>query len=360
MKHAFRRSLVVVLVIVALLVAARLALPYVVKDYLNRKMDRMGDYHGQIADIDIHLWRGAYSIDGLRIDKVTGKVPVPFFAAATTDIALSWRALSHGTVRGRVEFDQASLNFVDGEGKATGQSGQGVDWRQKLEMLLPIRLDEVRVRRSQVTFHNFVSKPKVDLKMTDVDATVVNLTNADRSHGRRVADLDASAKVLGNAPLKAKASFDPLAPQLLDFTFALQVSDIELKRLNDLARAYAKLDFAGGHGTFVMQLEAKDGALDGYAKPLLHDVQIFSWKQDVEEEHKNPLRVAWEAIAQGVTSLFKNHQQDQFATRVPISGRIDNKDVSTWGAIVGVLHNAFVQAYSPKLEDLKPAPAKKD
>jgi hypothetical protein len=360
MKHAFRRSLVVVLVIVALLVAARLALPYVVKDYLNRKMDRMGDYHGQIADIDIHLWRGAYSIDGLRIDKVTGKVPVPFFAAATTDIALSWRALSHGTVRGRVEFDQASLNFVDGEGKATGQSGQGVDWRQKLEMLLPIRLDEVRVHRSQVTFHNFVSKPKVDLKMTDVDATVVNLTNADRSHGRRVADLDASAKVLGNAPLKAKASFDPLAPQLLDFTFALQVSDIELKRLNDLARAYAKLDFAGGHGTFVMQLEAKDGALDGYAKPLLHDVQIFSWKQDVEEEHKNPLRVAWEAIAQGVTSLFKNHQQDQFATRVPISGRIDNKDVSTWGAIVGVLHNAFVQAYSPKLEDLKPAPAKKD
>ncbi|HEV2621443.1 MAG TPA: DUF748 domain-containing protein [Frateuria sp.] len=360
MKPVFRRSLVVALVIVVLLVTARVALPYVVKDYLNRKMDRMGDYHGHIADIDIHLWRGAYSIDALRIDKVTGKVPVPFFAAATTDIALSWRALTHGTVRGRVEFDQASLNFVDGEGKAAGQSGKGVDWRQKLEMLLPIRLDEVRVHRGEVTFHNFVSRPKVDLKMTDVDATVINLTNADRSQGRRVADLDASAKVLGNAPLTAKASFDPLAPRLLDFTFALSVTDIELTRLNDLARAYAKLDFAGGHGTFVMQLEAKNGALDGYAKPLLHDVQIFSWKQDVEEEHKNPLRIAWEAIAQGITSLFKNHKQDQFATRVPISGRIDNKDVSTWGAIVGVLHNAFVQAYSPKLEDLKPAPAKKD
>ena len=358
MKHIARRTLIGVLVIVALLVAARIALPYVVKDYLNRKMDRMGDYHGHVADVDIHLWRGAYSLTDLRIDKVDGKLPVPFFSAAMTDIALSWRALSHGTVRGRVEFDQASVNFVDGGGKAAGQSGKGVDWRQQLQQLLPIQLDELVVRNSQVTFNNFVSKPRVDLKVTDINGTVANLTNADRSKGRRVADLDAAAKVLGTAPLMAKASFDPLAREMLDFTFTLRVNDIQLKQLNDLARAYAKLDFAGGHGTFVMQLEAKDGALNGYAKPLLHDVQIFSWKQDVEEEGKNPLQVAWEAVASGVTWLFKNHAKDQFATRVPISGRIDNKNISAWGAIIGVLHNAFVQAYTPKLEDLKPAPEK--
>ena len=360
MKHAYRRTLIGVLVLIALLVAARLALPYVVKDYLNRKMDRMGDYHGHVADVDIHLWRGAYSLGDLRIDKVDGKLPVPFFSAVTTDIAVSWRALTHGTIRGRVEFDQASLNFVDGQDKGASQSGKGVDWRQQLEMLLPIRLDELTVHNSQVTFHNFVSQPKVDLKMTAVDATVVNLSNADRSQGRQVADLNATAKVLGDAPMLAKASFDPLDERLKDFDFTLRISEIELKRLNDLARAYAKLDFAGGHGTFVMQLKARDGQLDGYAKPLLHDVQIFSWKQDVEEEGKNPLRIAWEAVAQGLTSLFKNHAKDQFATRVPISGRIDNKDVSAWAAIVGVLHNAFVQAYTPKLEDLKPAPEKKD
>lgn len=360
MKHVARRTLIIVLVIVVLLVVARIALPYVVKDYLNRKMDRMGDYHGHVADVGIHLWRGAYSLGDLRVDKVDGKLPVPFFSAGNTDIALSWRAITHGRIRGRVEFDQASLNFVDGEDKAAGQSGKGVDWRQQLEMLLPIDIDELTVRNSQITFNNFVSKPKVDLKMTDVSATATNLTNADRSAGRRVADFNATAKVLGDAPLMAKASFDPLAKRLADFTFTLRMSDIELKRLNDLARAYAKLDFAGGHGTFVMQLEARDGALSGYAKPLLHDVQIFSWKQDVEEEHKNPLRVAWEALAQGVTWIFKNHDKDQFATRIPISGRIDDKNVSTWSAIVGVLHNAFVQAYTPKLEDLKPAPEKKD
>jgi len=355
MRTAYRRGLITVVVVVVLLVAARLALPYVVKNYLNRHMDRMGDYHGQVADVGIHLWRGAYSIEGLRIDKVSGKVPVPLFAAAHTDLSISWRALTHGTLRGRVEFDHATLNFVDGSGKADGQTGKGVNWRDQLEALLPIRIDELTVHDSAVTFHNFVSKPPVDLKMTDVNGTVTNLSNADRRAGQRVADLHVTAKVLGDAPLQADANLDPLERNG-DFKFSLKISGIQLTRLNDLARAYAKLDFAGGNGDFVMQLEAKDGQLNGYAKPLLHGIKIFSWKQDVEQDHKNPLQVAWEAVAQGVTALFKNHEKDQFATRVPISGRIDNKDISTWQAIVGVLHNAFVKAYTPQLEGLKPAP----
>jgi uncharacterized protein involved in outer membrane biogenesis len=274
MRHLARRTVIVVLAIVALLVVARLVLPYVVKDYLNRRMDRMGDYHGHVADVDIHLWRGAYSLGDLRIEKVDGKLPVPFFSAATTDIAVSWRALTHGTVRARVEFDHASLNFVDGGDKAPSQAGTGVDWRRQLEGLVPIRLDEVKVHDSQVTFHNFVSHPKVDMKMTDVEATAVNLSNASRSQGRRPADLDATAKVLGNAPLMLKANFDPLDERLRDFTLALRIRDIQLQRLNDLARAYARLDFAGGQGTFVMQLEAQAGRHIGSPMQVLHDVKV--------------------------------------------------------------------------------------
>ncbi len=357
MKPALRRTSGWLLVVVALLLVARLALPYVVKDYLNRHMERMGEYHGQLADVSIHLWRGAYSIEGLRVDKVSGKLPVPLFAAAHSDISLSWRALTHGRLRGKVVFEHATVNFVDGKGKAGGQTGKGVNWRAQLQMLMPMQLDELTVHDSAVTFHNFVSNPPVDLKMTNVEGTVLNLTNADRRQGRRVATLKATAKVLQDAPLETSASFDPLE-QRGDFRIDLKIIGIQLTRLNDLARAYAKLDFAGGSGDFVLQLEAKEGQLDGYAKPLLHDVKIFSWQQDVEQEKKNPLRVAWEAVAQGVTSLFKNQQHDQFATRIPISGRIDDKHLSTWDAIVGVLHNAFVKAYTPQLEHLKPAPAK--
>jgi len=352
-----RRTAAWLLVVIVVLVALRLALPYLVKDYLNRHMERMGDYHGQVADVGIALWRGAYTLGDLRVDKVSGKVPVPLFAATRTDISLSWHALVHGRLRGKVVFGHPTLNFVDGQSDAEQQVGEGVNWRLQLQKLMPMQLDELTVHDGVVTFHNFVSEPPVDLKMTDVEGTVRNLSNADRRQGQRVASMQASAKVLGDAPLQTSANFDPLERRG-DFKLDLRITGIQLVQLNDLARAYAKLDFAGGNGEFVMQLEAKDGLLEGYAKPLLHGVRIFSWKQDVEQEHKNPLRAAWEAAAQAITSIFKNHKQDQFATRVPISGRIDDRQLGTWDAIVGVLRNAFVQAYTPQLEHLPAAPDK--
>lgn len=354
MKFRYRRHLGILLTIVVLLIVARAVMPYAVKHYLNAHMDKMGDYHGQIADIDIHLWRGAYSIDHLSIVKQAGKVPVPLLEAPRTDIQLSWTALTHGTVRGKVAFHRPVLNFVDGGGDGDTQNGKGVDWRQKLKLLAPIRLDEVAVTDGTITFQNFVSSPRVDLKMTDVNATATNLTNVQGQGGSRVASMEATAKVLGQAPLETHAKFDPL-DEKGDFKFDLQVSKVELTKANALARAYTGLDLASGHGDFTMQLAAKDGQLTGYAKPLFQDLQIFSWKQDVTQDKKNPLQLAWEAVAQGVTSLFKNHAKDQFATRIPISGRIDDKKLGTFKAIVNVLHNAFVKAYSPSLENLKPA-----
>jgi hypothetical protein len=355
MKTIHRRSIWILGIVVLLLVVARLALPYAVLHYLNNRMARMGGYSGHITDIDIHLWRGAYTIDRLAINKTGGKLPVPLFSAERTDISLKWRALSRGALRGKVDFFQPQINFVDGQGKGDSQTGRGVDWREQVKALAPIRLDEVNVSDGVVTFHNFVSSPEVDLKMTQVNGQLTNLTNIQKVAGKRVATLHATANILGDAPLETTAQFDPLT-RLGDFQYAITVRQIKLVEANDLARAYTGLDFAAGNGDFVMELQAHNGQLDGYAKPLFHDLKIFSWKKDVEENKEGPVKLAYRAVAQGVTWIFENHAKDQFATRVPISGRIDDKNLDTGQAIIGVLRNAFVQAYTPNLEHLTARP----
>jgi hypothetical protein len=354
MKPHHRRHLGWLLAVILLLVIARALLPYAVKHYLNARMDKMGDYHGQITDISLHLWRGGYSINGLRIIKTTGKLPVPLLDTPRADIELRWTALSHGVFRGKVSFTDPVVNFVEGHGEGDSQTGKGVDWRAELKLLAPVRMDEVNVSNGTVTFQSFVSNPRVDLKMTDVNGTVTNLTNIQRRSGNRVATLHATAKILGDAPFETDASFDPLS-HFGDFSYQLQVTGIQLTRANALAQAYAGLDFAGGTGSFTMELEARNGQLDGYAKPIFHDLKLFSWKQDVVQDKKGPIKLAYEALAQGVVSLFENHANDQFATRVPISGRIDDKQLDTSQAILGVLRNAFIKAYTPQLQKLKPA-----
>ena len=84
-------------ILVVLLVALRVALPSIVQRYVNDKLDEIPEYDGRIGDVDIHLFRGAYSIDDVDIEKTTGSVPVPFFAARKVDFSMEWREIFQAT-----------------------------------------------------------------------------------------------------------------------------------------------------------------------------------------------------------------------------------------------------------------------
>ena len=65
-----RNKIFLTLAIVAVvLIATRAALPYAVKDYVNRTLHGLEAYDGSVDDVDLALWRGAYRIDGIRIVK---------------------------------------------------------------------------------------------------------------------------------------------------------------------------------------------------------------------------------------------------------------------------------------------------
>lgn len=138
MNARYRWPLVGLASLVVLLVALHLALPYLVRDYLNDRLANMGEYRGQVADVDLAWWRGAYQINGLKIVKTSGKVPVPLLDAPLIDLSVSWHSLWYDrAVVAEVTFVRPVLNFVDGGSKQASQTGQGTDWRQQLENCCP-------------------------------------------------------------------------------------------------------------------------------------------------------------------------------------------------------------------------------
>ncbi|WP_314410170.1 DUF748 domain-containing protein [Pseudomonas kuykendallii] len=351
MKRRYSMPLWIALALVLLLLVAHLALPYVVRDYLNGKLADMGEYRGQIADVDLAWWRGAYRINGLVIEKASGDVPVPLLEAPLIDLSVSWHSLwyDHAVVA-QVIFQSPKLNFVDSEDPKQDQTGEGVDWRDQLEQLLPITLNEVRVVEGRLAFRNFQSQPPVDVFASEVDASVYNLTNTASADGRRVATFKGHAALFGQAPLEASASFDPFT-NFEDFQLRLRMTDLELKRLNDFSRAYGKFDFAAGTGDLVIEAEAQNAQLSGYIKPLLRDVDVFNWKQDVENREKGFFQGLWEAVVGGGQTVLKNQSKDQFATRIELSGSMKgDSHVNPFQAFVAILRNAFVQAFTPRFE----------
>lgn len=354
LTHAHKLGWLFIALILVLIVV-RVAMPFWVRHYLNNRIAQMGPYHGSMEAVHLHIWRGGYTIENLRIQKDGAPPNEPFLLAPRTEITVSYDALFHGHLRGKAAFYDPTVNFIDGKTESERQTGKGVNWTNELNILIPAEVDEINVHNGTVTFRNFVSSPRVDLKMTDVSSTVTNLSKARRENGSRVATLHTTAMVLGDALLETNADFDP-TNRLGDFSYHIHVTHIQLVRANDLARAYTGLDFAGGTGDFTMELKARNGELEGYAEPVFKDLQLFSWKKDVEQEKKGPVKLLYEAAAQGVVSLLKDQSNDQFATRVPISGRIDDGKVGKPQAIFNVLHTSFVQAYKAQLDHLKPAP----
>lgn len=339
--------------LLVLLILIGIFSPMIIQYHLNHNVFRdMGNYTGRVEDVDVNWWSGSYRLKELVLWRKGGNQDVPFFRVEDFSIGLSWDAIRRGAIRAGVVLENAELNFLDAERAEKRQTGKGTNWLDVLEELLPTTLHRLEIRRSRITFQNFDAEPKIDIQAQEIDALITNLTNVKDHEGRRVATAQLDAKILGDAPITAQARFDPF--DFNDFLFAAEVRQIDLTRVNNLTAHYANVDFASGHGSLFAEFTARDGQLSGYVKPLLEDVNIVSWEQDVKQQGDNPLQLLWEGMLGFLKTLFTNSETRQFATQIEFEGTLDEATVKSWGAVLGVIRNAFVEALDERYEELTP------
>jgi hypothetical protein len=92
-----------------------------------------------------------------------------------------------------------------------------------------------------------------------------------------------------------------------------------------------------------------DGKLNGYLKPLTKDMAIFRLKEPGEKRTIG--RFFTELLAEAGSEVLENQKRDQVATRVPLTGSIENVDTPIWPTLFGVLRNAYVQAFEQKFDN---------
>lgn len=344
--HVGRKLWIILAVIVALLVVGRLMLPGYVLKYVNRKLDELPQYDGHVAEVNIHLIRGAYTIKGVDIVKtVANKPPEPFVAADSIDLSVDWSELFHGAIVGEIYFDRARLNFIKAETDEQSQTGIDNSWTKVVQDLFPFRINRFVIEDSQITYQEPDAKPPIDLRITNLLAVATNLTNTREIVTKLPAALKARGSTIGGGDIALALKFNPLEAEPT-FDLNLALTNVDMTALNPFLKAYAKVDVKRGSFDVITEMYGEDGRFEGYVKPLMKDLDIL----DVSDDAKNPLKLAWEAIVAGVVKLFKNHPKDQFATKIPISGTFDKKGVDLWTTIGNVLRNAFVHAFSPTFD----------
>jgi uncharacterized protein YhdP len=340
-----RKIVISLLAMVLLLVAARIALPYLVKDYANQKLAALDSYDGHVGDIDIHLWRGAYSIDNIEIVKTGASRPVPFFRSDRVDLSVEWRSLFRGSIVSEATFTGPELNLVKGKNARDSQLGQEENWNARLEELFPFRFNTIEVRDGTVRFLAPGINTRDAITARRVNGNISNLTNVLDTGKETFADFRVTADVLDGAPAKVAGSVNAFAAQPT-FDVNLEVKKVQLPEVNPWLREYIKADAEAGKFELYMELAAAEGKFKGYAKPILQDVDIYR----SDEEEQSALKRIWEGFLDFAANVLENKDADQVAARIPFSGTIKNPQTSLFATIASVLHNAFISAFARSLE----------
>lgn len=328
------------------IVVLRLLLPIPVAAFVNAELEDMGDYSGRIAEVDLALFRGAYTLIDLVVEKKDAAEDVePFLAVDATDLSLQWTALISGELVGEMKATRPVANFIQGESDDDSQYGEGVDWSGIVDTLLPFGLNRVEIVDGEMT----LNAPGIDsddaLELHDIDFVIRELVNIHEDEERAFTDVAGTARFMSGAPAKIQGTIDPNEDSpTFDMNFALD--DADLVEINPWLREILNVDAEEGRFSLYAEFAAADGRVEGYAKPLLEDANIHEFG----EESPGFLHSVWEALVDLGRVIFENPKDDQVATRIPFSGELESPDSGMLATIGNLFRNAFVSAFTHALE----------
>lgn len=352
-----KRTVMAVAIIILLLIAARVALPYVVKQQVNARLAAIPGYTGGVRDIGISLLRGAYTLEGLAIYKVSGQVREPFVRAKEIDFSVAWRELFRGKIVSDILIEEGQLTFVAGATEEDTQTDADKRWQEVIEDLFPIDITHFEMRHGLVRYRDTTTKPPVDVFITDMRVVATGLRNRPSDEGKEFpADILIEGNSLGGGKLRLAISADPLAEQP-HFHLSAKLDDVNLPDLNEELRAYANVDVGSGTFRLAAEMAGKDGGFQGYVKPFFENLNF----NNLEDRKKNVFARLYENVVQGLAWLVKNKSRDQVATRIPFEGRFGDPKYGLWRTIANLFRHGFVRAFDPTIEgSLKPESVKSD
>lgn len=339
----------ILLVVLVILIALRIALPYILLHYANKTLANVNGYYGHINDIDVTLYRGAYSLDSFYLNKVDDKSAkqASFMSARTVDLSLEWKALLRGKLVGKLIFEQPSLHFTKNVVELKDVTKDTSDFRELLKDFMPVEVNSCEIQDGNLRYSDNTGSLNLDVAIEHMNGTARNLRNVYSLEEVLPASIDVTGDVYDGSLVFAM-KLNPLAKQPT-FDLNTSVERTNLVKLNDVFKVYGNFDVNKGEFNVYMEAAAKDGKFTGYVKPIIRGLDVVSWKgQDQEDSFFQKI---WESMVGGASEVLENQKKEQVATKINFKGNIENPETNIMEVVIIVLQNAFVQALRPSIEN---------
>tara|TARA_R110000851_G_scaffold333543_1_gene515648 strand:+ start:190 stop:1365 length:1176 start_codon:yes stop_codon:yes gene_type:complete len=338
-----KKRYIVPFIILILLIAFRLYLPTLVKNYVNKVLADIPGYYGQVEDIDIALIRGAYVINGMYLNKGTAESQVPFLNFPKSDISIEWKSLFKGKIVSEIIMTSPEVIYVFEDQKDESGDANVDDWTKALTDLVPIDINHFEVYDGKLAFVQLSAEPNIDLQVNNLQLTADNLRNVVEKERILPSPIRASGVSIGKGKVSLEGNMN-LVKEIPDMDLSFSLQDAEATALNDFTRHYAGLDFDKGTFGIFSEVAIADGHLVGYIKPLLTDTKLIG-------EDDGFLGVLWEGFVGFFKFILKNQGTDTLATKVPIEGDLNNVEAGIWPTVFNIFENAWIKAFTGEVDN---------
>jgi hypothetical protein len=298
-----------------------------------------------LRDIEIDYFKPL--IDQYNVTVQSGVVS----ASGNMEYAAGTKLINVGEIRGT----GINADYINKSAKpAAEKAGEKVDEAAKEHTdsaTLAVNVDKVFLD-GRVGFVNATANPKYRVFCASCKIEISNLTNQSEG-GVMVARATGLFMGSGQAEMNVQARPSKRGP---DIDLKIAIGETDMKRMNDLFRAYGNFDVAAGRFSFFSEIAVRDGIIKGYVKPLFQEMDVYDRRQDKE---KGLFRKLYEGVIGGLSWVFQNTPRDEVATTIPVSGKLDEPQTSTWSTVAGLIQNGFFKAILPGFEREASQPRRK-
>jgi hypothetical protein len=333
----------ITLAVIVALIGLRLYLPYFLLGYVTRQINKIPGYHVRIRDLDVHLWRGSYTIKELELWKIRDSIPVPFYKAESMDLSVEWAALIKGAFVATIVAQHPVINFVTDDKGGNDQFSIGGQWLDIVKSLFPLRFDQIAAHQGEIYLRSYTASPPFKIFLNNVEVHIDNMQNADHSSKLLYSTFVVKADSSNSGTLEVNGKFNPVTKSPTFFINA-SLKNMNVLEVKSFLKHYTNVDVQGGRFSLYAEAAAADGKIKGYVKPFIKDLKI------APNKNSSPLQVVYDGAAAVVATIMKNPKKQTIATQVNISGNIDNPDDSILSIIGYMIRHAFIQALAPQID----------
>jgi len=206
-----------------------------------------------------------------------------------------------------------------------------------------VRIDQAEIKNIEFGFVNEAVQPPYRVFLTKGELHLNNISN-QFTEGTGIIKL--KGKFMGSGATLVSGTFRP-ETKSPDFDLNVKIEKTQMRSMNNLLRAYGDFDVTEGLFSVYSELSVKNGEVQGYIKPLFKDMKVYDARQDKE---KSAFHKLYEGLIGGIAKLLQNRPREEVATKVEVSGPVENPKTSTWETVVNLIQNAFIKAILPGFE----------